>query len=404
VALATLLKGDNQGSIACGGVAALVGLLAPSWTDAVHEQAAAALWDLCAKNTQNRDSVRECGGVAALVALLAPGGTRAVLKQAVGALCCLCFANVQNKNSVRASGGVAALIALPAPGGSAAVQEQAAAALRNLCVDNAQNRECVRECRGVAALVGLLAPGGPVAVQEQAAAALRNLCCDNAQNRDGVRECGGVAALVALLAPGGSAAVRARAAAALHNLCYENTKNKDCVRWCGGVGALVGLLAPGGSAEMHVSAVGALMNPEAVARAAAALSSPGRPSQRRPELGSRPAAGRARGRRAGAPAHLAGVVNVPDEEAPLDQALHGLLQLRRKRLLLRELVDDLRARPASHPPLSAPPFRTAPSTHRQAASASARHSIRAAATDPPARAEGAAAWHARGRLGAGGRT
>ena len=65
MALATLLKGDSQDSIACGGAAALVGVLAPSWTDAVHEQAAAALWNLCVKNSQNRDSVRECGGVAA---------------------------------------------------------------------------------------------------------------------------------------------------------------------------------------------------------------------------------------------------------------------------------------------------------------------------------------------------
>ncbi len=121
-------------------------------------------------------------------------------------------------------------------------------------------------------------------------------------------------------------------------------------------------------------------------RAAAGRSGLGRPSDGRPKLGSRPAAGRVCGRRAGAPARLAGVVDVPDQEAALDQALHGLLQLRRERLLLRELVDDLRARPASHPPLSVPPSRAARGAHQQAAGASACHSTSAAAADAPRRA------------------
>jgi len=62
----------------CGGVAALVHLLAPGSSAAVHEQAAAALSKLCWDDWQNRVSVRECGGVAALVGLLAPGMTDAV--------------------------------------------------------------------------------------------------------------------------------------------------------------------------------------------------------------------------------------------------------------------------------------------------------------------------------------
>jgi len=48
VALATLLKGSSQDSVReCSGVAALVGLLAPGGSAAVHEQAAAALYNLC---------------------------------------------------------------------------------------------------------------------------------------------------------------------------------------------------------------------------------------------------------------------------------------------------------------------------------------------------------------------
>jgi len=52
----------------------LVGLLAPGSPAAVHEQAAAALANLCSDNAANCDGVRESGGVAALVRLLAPMG------------------------------------------------------------------------------------------------------------------------------------------------------------------------------------------------------------------------------------------------------------------------------------------------------------------------------------------
>jgi len=98
--------------------------------------------------------VRECGGVAALVRLLAPGGSAALHAYAARALRNLCSGNAHNSNSVRECGGVAALVGLLAPGSSAAVREQAAAALLELCSVSAQSRDA--ECRGVAALVGLL--------------------------------------------------------------------------------------------------------------------------------------------------------------------------------------------------------------------------------------------------------
>ena len=149
VALATLLKDSSQDSvIAGGGVAALVALLAPGWTEAVHEQAAAALRNLCCGNAQNCDSVRACGGIAALVALLAPGSSAAVHEQAAAVLQTLCLDNAQHRDSVRECGGIAALVALLAPGGSAAVHEQAAKTLLNLCLNNAQNCNSMREGGG----------------------------------------------------------------------------------------------------------------------------------------------------------------------------------------------------------------------------------------------------------------
>jgi len=47
----------------------------------------AALASLRFKSTENQDSVRECGGIAALVALLAPSSSSAQHKLAAGALC-----------------------------------------------------------------------------------------------------------------------------------------------------------------------------------------------------------------------------------------------------------------------------------------------------------------------------
>jgi len=75
-------------------------------------EAAAALGILCARNTQNQDSVRECGGVAALVALLAPGGSAGVHARAAAALGHQCFSNIQNQDSMRVCSGVAALVGL----------------------------------------------------------------------------------------------------------------------------------------------------------------------------------------------------------------------------------------------------------------------------------------------------
>ena len=93
------------------------------------------------ESTENQDSVRECGGIAALVALLAPGSSSALHELAAGALCVVCAGNTQNQDCVRECGGVAALVGLLAPGGSAAAQREAAAALCNLCSENTQNQD-----------------------------------------------------------------------------------------------------------------------------------------------------------------------------------------------------------------------------------------------------------------------
>jgi len=121
---------------AAGGVAALVGLLAPGRPAAVREQAAAALANLCAGSAANPDSIRECGGVAALIYLLAPGSPAALQQVAAVALANLCAANEQNRACVKACGGHAALYALLTRDVSAAaVRDAAAAALDNLGYD-----------------------------------------------------------------------------------------------------------------------------------------------------------------------------------------------------------------------------------------------------------------------------
>jgi len=153
VALAALLKVSGQDSvIECGGVAALVGLLAPGWTSAVHEQAAAALRSVCADNTPNQDGVRECGGVAALVALLAPGGSAAVLEDASFVLAKLCLRNARNRDCVRECGGIPALVALSE---TAAAAKSVAGTFMNLT--SAVSRDAVRAGGGVAALERVLA-------------------------------------------------------------------------------------------------------------------------------------------------------------------------------------------------------------------------------------------------------
>jgi len=80
---------------------------------------------------RNRDYIRESGGVAALVGLLAPGGSAAVRGNAAGVLCKLCYENAPNKDSVRECGGIAALVALLAPGGAFNEREQAVGAVCN---------------------------------------------------------------------------------------------------------------------------------------------------------------------------------------------------------------------------------------------------------------------------------
>ena len=138
-----------------------------------------ALARLCMRNSGNKDYVRECGGIAALVGLLAPSGSAAVHEQAAAALANLCWDNVKNKDSVRECGAVYALLGLLAPGNPDAVQRTAAMALANLCADCGQNKDSVRECGGEPALIALLAPGHSTAVHEHAASALRALCRSN---------------------------------------------------------------------------------------------------------------------------------------------------------------------------------------------------------------------------------
>jgi len=114
----------------------------------MQTQAAGALANLCCENVENQDSVRECGGVVALVALLAPSAAPAVRARAAAALGNLCMANARCQDSVRECGGIAALVGLLAPGGPAAVLDRAAGALANVCARNVLNQDSVRECGG----------------------------------------------------------------------------------------------------------------------------------------------------------------------------------------------------------------------------------------------------------------
>jgi len=76
--------------------------------------------------------VRVCGGVAALVALLAPGGSAALHHNVAGALMVLTSEGGQSRDAVGACGGRAALERVLACSSSAAAHEWAAAALCNL--------------------------------------------------------------------------------------------------------------------------------------------------------------------------------------------------------------------------------------------------------------------------------
>jgi len=175
IALARLCSRNNENQQcvgACGGVAALVGLLAPRGPAAVQERAAKALANVCAGNALNQDSARECGGVAALVALLAPGGSDDVRVVAAWALCNLCTNNTRNQDSVRVCGGIPALIALS---NTAAAHKGVAGALVNMTGGSAANREAVRACGGVAALERVLACPSSAAAHMWALSALRNL-------------------------------------------------------------------------------------------------------------------------------------------------------------------------------------------------------------------------------------
>ena len=100
-----------------------------------------ALGTLCTESLGNKDCVRECGGVAALVELLAPGGSAGLQRDVVKALNNLCYGSTENQDSMRECGGVIALVALLAPGGSAHVRQRAAVALRSVCYANKKTRK-----------------------------------------------------------------------------------------------------------------------------------------------------------------------------------------------------------------------------------------------------------------------
>jgi len=70
----------------CGGVAALVGLLAPAHPAAVHHRAACALVCLTSESGQSRDAVGAYGGVAALEHVLACASSASAHQLAAAAL------------------------------------------------------------------------------------------------------------------------------------------------------------------------------------------------------------------------------------------------------------------------------------------------------------------------------
>ncbi len=74
--------------------------------------------------------MRQCGGISALVAVLAPGGS--AHPHVALALKILTSGSKQSREAVRAFGGIAALEGVLACASSAAAHEMAAAALRNL--------------------------------------------------------------------------------------------------------------------------------------------------------------------------------------------------------------------------------------------------------------------------------
>jgi len=90
------------------------------------------VWAVSSDNTASKDSIRECGGVAALVGLLAPACPAAVHEMAAGALVMLTSENGQCRDAARACGAAAALQRVLACASSTAAHKRAAAALRNL--------------------------------------------------------------------------------------------------------------------------------------------------------------------------------------------------------------------------------------------------------------------------------
>ncbi len=116
------MRGHNH-AVRAAGAGRLCGL---------HELAAGALQSLSWKNVRHRDGLRECGGVAALVGLLARGGSAALHTRAAGTLMYLTSERGQSWEAVRACGGVAALERMLACPSSAAAHEWAATALRDL--------------------------------------------------------------------------------------------------------------------------------------------------------------------------------------------------------------------------------------------------------------------------------
>jgi hypothetical protein len=133
-----------------------------------------ALWHLTNEHPGTQESVRAAGGVAALVGLLAPGGAAEAHMFAAGALANLCRDSSVGRASVTECGGAAALVGLLAPGGDAIACEAAVWMLSELAGD-AQGRDAVLVAGGVAALRGVVARGRPARAQPWAADALRRL-------------------------------------------------------------------------------------------------------------------------------------------------------------------------------------------------------------------------------------
>jgi hypothetical protein len=137
---------------------------------------------LVCDNAQNAVCVRWCGGIAPLMGLLAPGGPAAVHEQAAGALwsvwrcgACGALTNTANKASIRQGRGEAGVVGLLAPACPAAVHRMAAGALASLTSESGLCWEAVGACGAAAALQYVLACASSALAHVRAAAALRKL-------------------------------------------------------------------------------------------------------------------------------------------------------------------------------------------------------------------------------------